>query len=72
MATVEDLNKKIAALEDAIGRGITSVYVNGERVEYASIKDMIAAIGYFRQQIAQIQRPVRRNGPIRVIPSMNY
>lgn len=41
----------IDALEDALSRGVTDVtYSDGRRVSYASPKEMLEALAYFRAQ----------------------
>ena len=56
MAAAED----IAALEASIALGVTSVrHADGRQVQYGTIPEMIAAVGYMRAKLSGVGRVTR-------------
>lgn len=45
--------EKIAALEDALGKGVLEVRYDGQSVRYQSVADIKSALAYFREKQAR-------------------
>lgn len=45
-----DYSARISALEDAAASGELEITINGERVVYRSMDDLLKALGYFRSR----------------------
>lgn len=47
-----DYSAKIAALEEAAGSGELTIEADGRKITYRSMKELLAALDYFKGQVA--------------------